>query len=122
MGTVNSDSNADGTGKREVSLDELSLQQFKGALHTTFRVHCEDGRDVELLLVEVESVRSPSGGEGDESFSILFAGSGDSLLPQQIYRVANDSMGQFDLFIVPVAQEPDGYRYQAIFNRQSAEA
>ena len=105
-----------------MSLDELSLQQFQAALHTTFRVRCENGPDVELKLVEAKSVGSPSGSEGDQSFSILFAGPGDSLLPQRIYQVANDAMGNFDLFIVPVAQEADGYRYQAIFNRQPATA
>jgi hypothetical protein len=122
MGTTDGSSNTDGTGGSEVPMVELTLERFQAALRSTFRVCLENERHINLTLVEAQAVRSPSGGEGAESFSILFAGPADPLLPQRIYRVANDAMGEFDLFMVPVARESDGYRYQAIFNRQPVTA
>jgi hypothetical protein len=38
-------------------------------------------------------------------------------LPQRIYGFENESVGRFDLFIVPIGRGAEGIRYQAAFNR-----
>jgi hypothetical protein len=50
------------------------------------------------------------------SFSLLFLGSGEHILPQRMYRLAHDAMGDITLFLVPVGREGRGILYQALFN------
>lgn len=49
-------------------------------------------------------------------FSLLFRSVSKVLLPQQIYRLNNATLGILDIFLVPVARDKDGIIYQAIFN------
>jgi hypothetical protein len=51
-----------------------------------------------------------------ERFSVFFAGSGDFYLPQRVYTLEHDSMGAFELFLVPVARDEKSFRYEAVFN------
>lgn len=56
---------------------------------------------------------SDSGREGG-SFRLEFLGPTDPVLPQAIYRFVNEDVAH-DIFIVPVARNPDGVRYEAVF-------
>jgi hypothetical protein len=49
-------------------------------------------------------------------FSLLFRSASKVLLPQQIYRLKNTTLGILDIFLVPVARDKEGILYQAIFN------
>lgn len=49
-------------------------------------------------------------------FSLLFRSESKVLLPQQIYRLNNATLGILDIFLVPVARDKDGIIYQAVFN------
>lgn len=49
-------------------------------------------------------------------FSLLFRSETKVLLPQQIYRLKNATLGILDIFLVPVARDKGGIIYQAIFN------
>lgn len=49
-------------------------------------------------------------------FSLLFRSETKIVLPQQIYRLKNATLGVLDIFLVPVARDRDGIIYQAIFN------
>jgi len=49
-------------------------------------------------------------------FSLLFRSAAAVLFPQQTYTVRHSVIGEFALFLVPVAQERDGFIYQAVFN------
>ena len=71
-------------------------------------------RTVEL----VEATESPTnpGFEGRRvPFSVVFREPGPQVLPQQIYRLEHAGLGAFDLFIVPIARDGDGVRYEAVF-------
>lgn len=92
----------------------LTHPVFTAQLNTKFRVLREGLEAVELELVEVgEFLESPN----QERFSIIFRGPRDYFLTQQLYPFEHEVMGRFDLFIVPISQKEDGYRYEAIFNR-----
>jgi hypothetical protein len=75
-----------------------------------FGLRLEDGRRLELELVEATGV-----GEG-RPFSIVFRGPTDPPLPQRIYRFEHEAIGTFELFIVPIAADAQGVRYEAVFN------
>jgi hypothetical protein len=90
-----------------------TLAGFRDAAGSAFQVEVDDGRAVEVTLLEVqETDRRP----GWETFSLLFAGP-DEPLRQAAYPVRHDELGSFLLFLVPVLVEARGQGYEAVFNR-----
>jgi hypothetical protein len=67
---------------------------------------------LELELVEFTDRSS----ERTESFSLIFRGPLERPFPQATYTVQHAGLGSFPLFLVPVAREKDGMRYEAVFN------
>ena len=106
-----------------LSPDNLTLQAFTPLLHAKFYAVLPDARRAELELVEVESIRNSSGnrraGPGlvQETFSLCFRGAPRESLPQTTYVLEQERLGRFELFIVPIGQENECLRYQAVFNR-----
>ncbi|HET9786084.1 MAG TPA: hypothetical protein VFP47_03070, partial [Pyrinomonadaceae bacterium] len=92
-------------------------EEFRKHLNTPFRVQVNAPKPIDLTLVAVESRPSEATEEqGMERFSVFFSGSPEFLLPQSLYRLVHPEMGEFDIFLVAVAQEPAGYRYEAVYN------
>ena len=90
---------------------------FSRQLNTKFRVLAEAPRPVELELIEVKGWRTqPEEQQGMERFSLIFRGPSDIFMPQNIYRLAHEQMGELDIFLVPIAPQWDGFRYEAVFN------
>jgi uncharacterized protein DUF6916 len=93
----------------------LTEAEFSKHVNTKFRVAA--GEPVELELKEVKGYLSgPHEETGMERFSLFFAGPDDRYLEQKIYAVEHEQMGAFDLFLVPVSRDANGYRYEAVFN------
>ncbi|MFL6256375.1 MAG: DUF6916 family protein [Pyrinomonadaceae bacterium] len=97
--------------------ETLSKESFAEQLNTKFRVLLENATVVEIELAELVEFPTLTHSRSDvERFSLFFYGPGNHFLPQQIYRLAHEQMGELDIFLVPVAQEPRGYRYEAVFS------
>ena len=94
--------------------ETLTRASFEPHLNTTFRVVHDGPEPFELALIEVAD-RTPTGYPGDQ-FSLLFKGPSDLTFLQQICPLEHPEMGQISLFLVPVDQKKDGYRYEAFFN------
>jgi len=93
--------------------DIPDLSSFLGMVATDFQVTLDEGRIVELTLVEVDH----SDRRTDwESFVLLFQSSGE-LLGQATYTLQHGTLGSFALFLVPVLGDPLGHRYEAVLNR-----
>jgi len=107
------------------ALDELTFAKFSDLLNASFRIHLDQSTVVQLKLVAATpqhaaaKPRAAGAGGGPESFSLVFTGPADRLLPQRIYPFEQDQIGSFDLFIVPIGKDPEGFRYEAVFNRVS---
>ena len=105
----------------ETSLNELTCEHFSAVAGTTFQVSASAEASIPLQLVEVRrrarpaEARSPQG----ESFSLFFTGPRTHLLPQRLYWFVHDTLGRFELFIVPVSQDASTFGYEAVFNRLS---
>jgi len=101
--------------------DQLTFARFSEVLNTPFQVRLDPTRTLELRLVEASALRPPlqggAGGQKFESFSIVFEGPEDPMLPQATYCLEHEQMGRFDLFMVPIGKEKQFIRYQALFNR-----
>ena len=93
----------------------LTEKEFSKYVNTKFRVTVEP--PVELELTEVKGYLSREHEEmGMERFSAFFSGPGDRFLNQNTYSLEHDQMGTFALFLVPVKQDQNGFRYEAVFN------
>jgi hypothetical protein len=97
-----------------IVLDRLSVEDFRPALGTTFLL---DGTH-RLELVDARTV--PDAPAHDDAgrrspFSVIFRGPRDPLLPQRIYRLEHPDLGALELFVVPIGQDADATRYQAVF-------
>jgi hypothetical protein len=95
---------------------ELTEREFSKHLNSKFNLAVND-RNLQLELVEVKAYRPQEHEQpGMERFSAFFAGPGDAPLPQAVYQLAHEKMGDFDIFLVPVSGDQRGYRYEAVFN------
>ena len=93
----------------------LTEKEFSKHVNTKFRVALEE--PLELELTEVKGYLSkPHEESGMERFSAYFHGPADQYLKQGSYPLAHDVMGEFEIFLVPIAQDEKGLRYEAVFN------
>ena len=94
----------------------LTEREFAKHVGSTFIIKLEPNS----LGLQLESVKTYAGNEGEqqglERFSIYFTGSGQWFLPQGTYLLHHEIMGEFPLFLVPIAKTEDGFRYEAVFN------
>lgn len=95
-------------------VEKLEKTTFSENLNTKFHIYPEGSEALEAELIELTEVNaSPR----HEQFSIVFRGPLNIFLQQGIYKIEHDQIGTFDLFLVPIRHDQDGYYYEAIFNR-----
>ncbi len=94
-------------------LDDLTIDSFSGRVGERFGVADDDGAAHDLELVECERL----GGAAIERvpFSLVFLGPREPVLPQSTYPLTHDELGTREIFLVPIARDDDGTRYEAIF-------
>jgi len=94
--------------------DSLTHEVFTQHANTKFQVQVDENTDVEVELIHVSELKVyPQ----QEEFSIVFHGPLDPFLGQGVRSFKHDRMGQFELFVVPIKQDEQGFHYEAIFNR-----
>ena len=92
----------------------LTHEEFSKNANTKFQVQTDGNTHVDLELVAISELKIyPQ----QEEFALEFRGPLDMFLNQGVREVSHDQMGQFELFIVPIKQDAEGFYYQAIFNR-----
>ena len=92
----------------------LTHEAFSRQRNTKFQVHLDEKTNVEVELVEVSEVKLyPQ----QEEFSLEFRGPLNMFLGQGVRNFEHEQMGKFELFIVPVEQDAQGFYYEAVFNR-----
>lgn len=92
----------------------LTHEAFSQQLNTKFQVHLDGNTSLELDLIEVSELKvHPQ----QEEFTILFRGPLSALLSQGLGNFTHEQMGEFELFIVPIRQDHQGFYYEAVFNR-----
>lgn len=90
---------------------------FAKNVNTNFRVELEESGPMDLKLVSVTPRKvDPTEQPGMERFSAVFSGPLDPFLPQQTYHMTHPEMGEFDVFLVAIGKEADGFRYEAVYN------
>jgi hypothetical protein len=92
----------------------LTHETFTEHANTKFQVLLDENTTVDVDLIDVSELKVHP---RQEEFSIEFRGPSDMFLGQGVRSFAHEGMGQFELFIVPVRQDEQGYYYEAVFNR-----
>lgn len=92
----------------------LTHEAFVQNLNTHFQVSADDSRQLDLELTEVSELKLV---KTQEEFAVVFRGPLDHFLGQGVRLFVHDKMGQFELFIVPIRENAEGYFYEAVFNR-----
>src|SRR6185295_497386 len=92
----------------------LTHEEFSKHANTKFQVPLDQDPPVELDLIEVSERKVyPQ----QEEFTIVFRGPLGMFLDQGVRPFKHEQMGEFELFIVPVRQDAEGFYYEAVFNR-----
>ena len=92
----------------------LTHEEFTKNANTKFQVQADENTHVELELTAISELKlHPQ----QEEFALEFRGPLDTFLGQGARNFSHDQMGQFELFIVPIKQDAQGFYYEAIFNR-----
>lgn len=95
----------------EASLTHEAFSQHAGS---KFQVQVDENTGVELELVDVSEIKLYP---RQEEFTVVFRGPSDAFLDQGPRPFSHDQMGRFELFIVPIRQDAQGFYYEAVFNR-----
>ena len=101
-------------------LGTFTIATFAGQEGATFRIPLTSGEvlDATLLQVTALSAKGPSGEELPRKrtpFSLIFRVPAAGRFEQKIYRMEHPEIGTFELFLVPIGRDPEGYRCEAIF-------
>jgi hypothetical protein len=108
------------------SLLEIPCSAWVSHLNTTFRFVAAAGGTIKVTLTEVKMRpqrllppdRRPLPDAGLEQFSLFFSGARSDLLTQDIYTVAHETLGSFDVVLVPIyTRNPAKIDYQAVISR-----
>ena len=92
----------------------LTHEEFTKNANTKFQVQIDENTKVDVELVKISELKLyPQ----QEEFSVEFRGPLDMFLGQGGRDFSHEQMGKFELFIVPVRQDQQGFYYEAVFNR-----
>ncbi len=92
----------------------LTHEAFTQHANTKFHVPLDENTAVELELIDVSELKLHP---RQEEFSLEFRGPLNIFLGQGLRNFEHEQMGKFELFIVPVQQDAQGFYYEAVFNR-----
>ena len=98
-------------------LNTVTHKDFEACLSQPFSVRPENEDDFEIDLIQVKLI-----GDGDptkdtrQAFSLLFRGPTEHSLSQSLYRIENETLGELQLFLVPLGPDETGMLYDATFN------
>ena len=93
---------------------DLTHDACAECLNDTFTI-THESTDHEVQLIEAKELGSGADG-GRAPFSLLFRGPEGMELPQGVYKVAHDDLGDGEIFLVPLGPGKEGVLYEAVFN------
>lgn len=95
-------------------LESVTLDSFAPRVGAAFAVAGPDGA-IEMVLERVDGLGAPAIAGGRAPFSLVFRGPPSPILPQATYAFVDATLGELEIFIVPIAGDARAATYQAIF-------
>jgi hypothetical protein len=96
-----------------LTVAELRADHFRPLLQQTFTLELAPETRVTLRLVEVAEGRA---GGKRTPFSLLFQAPAGTPLQQGIFALSHDTLGRFELFMVPMLASEEGPRLEIGFS------
>jgi hypothetical protein len=95
-------------------MSQPDKQSFAAHVGATFRARVSGDTDVTLVLAEV----SRAGETPERPFALVFEARDGAALGQRTYAVSHETLGTFELFLVPIGPAPAtrAPQYEAVFN------
>lgn len=91
----------------------LTFEEFRDREGDSFELVLDGERKLPLTLIRVEEL--PATGREGGAFTLEWLGPYEPVLEQATYDFRDGEDG-FEMFIVPIRQDRDGTRYEAVFN------
>ncbi len=95
-------------------LETWTHPAFLQQINTSFEMKHPECGNIALELVSVSELRETP---RQRMYSVLFRGPLELPFQQGSFPLTHTVMGEATLFLVPVAREADGFRYEAVFNQ-----
>lgn len=95
----------------------LVFEDFADKVGEVFPISEEGVPAIPLILQQAEPLNPAMAPRGVRPpFSLTFLARDPRVLPQRIYRMEHQELGEVSIFLVPVAKDAEGVSYQATFN------
>lgn len=101
-----------------MSEDVLRKTKMDTIVGETLTLSIEEHK-IPLTLSSIRE-RADAKDHGYECFTLIFSGPVDKELNQGTYTMISEKLGEFLLFIVPVAKSEKAMTYEAVINRELA--
>ena len=98
-----------------MDLATVRCEQFAACLNEDFEIVFPDGT-LQLRLCEARPWGPAQPSNVRRPFSLTFLGRAGLRLPQQIYRMRHATLGEMEIFLVPVGDDRSGSTFEAVFN------
>lgn len=107
----------------EIPKSPYTLDMFAPLIGAKFKADLGNNSTIELTLCEAEAtvlskrdgrLHSKSGNVRTDPFSLVFLY--ESLLPQGMYTLNNETLGEVSIFLVPIGPYDGAWGHEAIFN------
>ena len=101
-----------------MELSKITHADFEKCIDQEFSCSMGGG-ELRLVLAEVRVATAKRGFPEStrQPFSLFFKGAPEHYVPQSIYKLNNETLGETEIFIVPVDKDGQGrVTYQAVFS------
>jgi len=101
-----------------LSLEDFTYEKAREYIGDPFQISFDDGVTLDLKLEDVVRLRDKHVDPRfkRDPFAMMFRGPVDRYAHQGTLPIRHERLGKMMIFIVPVAAEPAGVLYEAIFN------
>jgi hypothetical protein len=93
----------------------LTVDDFAATVGTRYATDAGPAGPTELELVSADAVGDAGPGVPRAPFSLVFLGPPDHPLGQGTHALQHPALGELEIFLVPIAPDADGRRYEAVF-------
>jgi len=102
----------------DTSMKTLNYELAKSVEGHAFSVVIDAEVEYQLRLVAVNVLDTSAHARTDEreSFALVFEGIAGQFCAQRTYTFRNDTIGEHQIFIVPIGCQRDVHAYEAVFN------
>jgi hypothetical protein len=105
------------TGDIKMANRQLVFEDFSDKVGGVFTLSEEDLPAIALTLKEAVLLNPAFAPKGlRPPFALTFLAEDPRVLPQRLYRMAHDGLGEVTIFLVPRGKDDSGVTYIATFN------